>query len=316
MNLPIIDPQKCKGKLREKLWTHPEYWAEQKLHGCRYLLYSDGRLLSRHNSVDGSGYVDKIDRVPHFSEFAKKLPEGTILDGEVVSHDFGTVKDVTSILGSLPRLAIQKQNERGWLQYRIFDIPFYRGKDYRAHTLRFRRIALKQLIDSLDDNPLFTLNKRIYKNKKEFCESIWEKGGEGVVLKWEGATYGEQKYWIKAKKEDTFDVFVIGFKDAKEISTKVDGTVSATKYAERGWIGGIEIGMYIKKGGKLVEIPVGSCSGISEKLREKITNNKKKYLGRVLEVEAQSQHADTGKFEHPRFSRWRDDKSKEECIWK
>jgi ATP-dependent DNA ligase len=310
MTLPIIDPQDCRGTFKEELWNNSEWWAEHKLHGCRYLLYSDGRLLSRHNSVNGTGYVNKIDRTPQFINAARILPDNTILDGEIITHEFGNVREVTSILGSDPDLAIQKQKERGWLQLRVFDMPFSRGEDLRHYPLNQRRRALEEWFDTTSVEHVSPI-PIILENKKEFCKGIMAKGGEGIILKWSKAKYGEKKYWVKVKQKDTFDVFVIGFKPANEESEKVDGTISATKYAMMGWIGAIEIGM-LSPGGEI--IPVGFCSGFDEATRKLVSENQDQFMGQVLEIEAQSQ-LPTGKFEHPRFIRWRDDKPKGKCIW-
>ena len=310
MILPIINPQDCRGAFKEKLWEDPDWWAEHKLHGCRYLLYSDGKLLSRHNSVDGGGYVNKIDRVPHFINKYKPLPYDSILDGEVITNDFGNVRNVTSILGSDPELALSKQVERGFLQFRVFDAPFFMGKDLQNEPLIERRKRLENWFNGYQHEHIKLIDI-IISNKKEFCKEIMNKGGEGIILKWKWAKYGEKRYWVKVKQKETFDVFILGYKQANEISEKVDGTISATKYAEKGWIGAIEIGMFSPSG---EIISVGFCSGFDEITRQSVSENKKEFLGQVIEIEAQSQ-LPTGKFEHPRFIRWRDDKPKEKCIW-
>lgn len=309
MSLPTVDPQPCRGKFRGELWTNTNWWAEQKFHGCRYLLYSDGRLLSRCNSVKGTGYVDKIDRVPHLLSASKYLDPGTILDGEIVTTDFGTVRDVTSILGSDPELAIYKQETRGKLRYKVFDIPFHKGIDLRNEPLSFRRNVLEDFFNRVHIPGLYLTDIVVY-GKKQFCDQIMEKGGEGVVLKWKGSKYGEKKYWVKVKRSETFDVFIIGYKAAEELSQKVSGEVSVTRYHERGWIGAVEIGQFTPEGSR---ISVGFCSGFDEQIRAFISNHKEECLGRVFEIEAQSQ-LESGKFENPRFIRWREDKSPSGCV--
>ena len=311
--LPIIDPQKGRGRLRESLWEDSNgWWAEQKLHGCRYLLYSDGRLLSRHSSVKGTGYVDKIDRVPHFKVIASMLPPETVLDGEVVLHKYGNVHEVTSILGSDPDVAVYKQKDVGRLHYCIFDMPFFKGADIRCMSLVDRRSYLDYDLSILNRDPYIHLNRIVVKDKRKFYDYILSRGGEGVILKNEDGLYGQHKYWVKAKRSETFDVFVLGYKEASELSTKVDGSLSATKFAERGWIGAIEMGMYSPADNG--NVSVGFCSGFDESTREEISNNREGFIGRVFEIEGQSQFA-TGRFEHPRFVRWRDDKPAAECMW-
>ena len=60
---------------------------------------------------------------------------------------------------------------------------------------------------------------------------------------------------------------------------------------------------------------VGECSGFDEDTREFITNNKESLKHTVIEVGA-NEILKTGKLRHPRFIRFRDDKSPEMCIWK
>jgi ATP-dependent DNA ligase len=308
--LPAIEPQKARGKLKESLWTDPDWPAEQKLHGCRYLLYSDGRLLSRHASVKGTGYVDKMDRVPHLKEFAQMLPKNTVLDGELILNQYGTVHDVTSITGSDPEEAIYKQKDRGLLSFVAFDLPVCNTFDLRQREQWQRSQELWELLEH-HVYPYVWANPQITRSKKEFYDTILSKGGEGIILKWRYGLYGQHRYWVKAKRSETFDVFVLGYKEASEESTKVDGTTSSTKFADRGWIGSIEMGMWSPADGGFVS--VGYCSGIDEATREAISCDREVYLGRVFEIEAQSQFT-TGRFEHPRFVRWREDKGKEECM--
>lgn len=307
--LPTFDPQPARGRFKESLWADPGWWAEHKLHGCRYLLYSDGRLMSRHVSVKGTGFIDKIDRTPHLREAAKLLPRGTILDGEVITHPFCTVRDVTSIMNSGPEEAIYKQHERGWVTLQVFDLPFAEGHDLQGFTLQERRRYLEEILSK--SLKYVELNPIIQEAKKEYCDHIMSLGGEGVILKWRHATYGQQSKWVKVKRSETFDVFIIGYKDASEVSTKVNGETSPTKFAVKGWIGAVEMGM-IDAAGDVVS--VGFVSGFSEDERAFLSAERNAYLGRVIEVEAQSQ-LPSGKFEHPRFLRFRDDKAKEECVW-
>jgi ATP-dependent DNA ligase len=44
-----------------------------------------------------------------------------------------------------------------------------------------------------------------------------------------------------------------------------------------------------------------------------ISRKPEEYIGKVIEIEAQSQLA-SGKFEHGQFVRFREDKSDEECV--
>ena len=114
------------------------------------------------------------------------------------------------------------------------------------------------------------------------------------------------------QKSATWDVVITGFKEAKEITKKVSGEESTSKFFEKNWIGAISFGQFYD--GKMIEF--GYCSGMDDSLREKISNNKESYIGKVIEVGAQERLNGTGRFRHPRFLRFRPDKNAEQCVYR
>lgn len=308
-----IEPQKCRGKLRSSMWDDPKYPAEFKYHGVRYLMYLNGpfnKFLSRHISVKG-GYVDKTNHFPHLRDIQTNLG-GTILDGEMISHLYGTVRDVTQITSSSVALAIQKQEQRGFLQYMAFDIPYYKSKDMRGYPLLQRKKLLQLVCTQLNSLNIHYTSLH-FQGKEAMYQRIVSKGGEGIILKYIYSKYGERKHWIKVKKDTTLDVVITGYRLPSYLSLKKgDSKETITRYADKGWIGSIAVGMWTDD---LVEmIDCGFVSGMDESTRAMISKNPEKYIGRVIEVKAQSQMS-SGKFEHGRFIRWRDDKSSGECVY-
>ena len=109
-----------------------------------------------------------------------------------------------------------------------------------------------------------------------------------------------------------------------------------SKFYAKGWVGNIRFGVIITpeeesklpKGkkfnieeayayDKLVRLlEVGECSGFDEETRQYITEHKVELRGTVLEVKANEIFKDTGKLRHPRFLRFRTDKSPLECTLK
>lgn len=63
-------------------------------------------------------------------------------------------------------------------------------------------------------------------------------------------------------------------------------------------------------------VVVGECSGFTDEERENMTEHKNELIGKVIEVKANELFKDTGKMRHPRFLRFREDKSALECTWK
>lgn len=157
--------------------------------------------------------------------------------------------------------------------------------------------------------------------------------------------------WIKVKQEITSDVIITGFKDAKrdyvgdELDTwqyweaKTGGMLytrsevaetlhdlgydeeqikqhldtfyePVTKFYFYSWIGAVEFAQY-NEAGELQQ--VGYCSGLTEELRQDMTENSDKYVGECMEISAMERTKD-GYFRHPQFLRMRPDKNQKDCI--
>lgn len=337
-----IEPQKARGPwkalrkpLKEQLaylednYETDEWMCDEKKDGDRRVgQFTNGvvRLTGCRQSVQDGLFVEKTENVPHISNYpVKGLPlvikpnvikklDGTVVDGEmVVPVNFSTgaggkSKWVTSIMGSLPAEAHRKQAERGFLQYALFDLLYYRGKDLRALPLAKRRLMLSQVIQEWG-NPFVKQVPYTYTNKRAFLEDIWDEGGEGIILKHVDHRYGQHLRWIKVKYEACADVVIMGYKPPKEMSRKVDGMISPTKYAGKDVIGSIVFGQYLR--GQLVE--VGSVSGIDEKLRDEISQNKAGWINQVIEIRHYGREP-TGAFRHPQYRRPRPDKNPTDCV--
>lgn len=358
-----IEPQPARGVLREEMWDSPDWIAEEKYDGDRRIAQFCGKVVrftGRRKSVKDGLFVEKTENVPHLSDYTSaalainaksftrtKVPsalDGTVLDGEMISHldpslpdgngvAFGGLsKYVTSIMGSLPEEAVKKQIERGWLRYVVFDCLFYKGKDVRLFTWENRYGWAQQALREWD-NPFATIAGSFAghckKSKRAHYEEIVARGGEGVILKFKHGQYGDKGAWVKVKKQATADVVIMGFIPAKEVSKKVSGEVSMTKYAKAGLIGAIRCGQFSTRVPDPTEahdgIPVAkrvhslhevaTVSGMTDDLRAQFTKHPKKYIGKVIEIEHNGREP-TGRFRHPRFNRFRDDKTAKDCVYR
>ena len=108
-----------------------------------------------------------------------------------------------------------------------------------------------------------------------------------------------------------------------------------SKFYAKGWVGNIVFGVIItpeeeaklpkdKKFNKTIVtegdkqyfiLEVGECSGFDEETRQYLTEHQAEMIGSVIEVKANEIFKDTGKLRHPRFLRFREDKSPLECTW-
>lgn len=323
-------------RLEKGIWTDKSWIVERKYDGSRYLLRKemDGtlNLTSRSKSVETGLPTNKIDNIPHLVKIADKLRNGTILDGEIITHINCTSSQVTEIMGCDSEKAIARQKDRGFVLYVVYDILYCDG----ISLLDLPWIKRRAYLEDCLENEIGLENKYIILssyfechkiNAEQWYNEIVESGGEGVMLKNKNSKYdaGLDKMkkpsntWIKVKKWITEDCIIMGFTDAeveytgKEIETWkywVDDK-PVTKYHYNGWIGACIFGQYDKKG-NLIE--VGQCSGMTEEIRQYMSENKEKLIGNVIEVKAMERISKTNALRHPEFLQIRSDKSPDECT--
>jgi len=331
-----IEPAVARGNLTDSMWKDPKYVIENKYDGDRRIAQFCGqsvRFTGRKQSVKDGLYVEKSENVPHLSNLlpskldVRLLPtipraipplklNGTVLDGEMVAKGRvagGQSKLVTSIMGSAPDKAIKKQLDSDWLIYVVFDCLFWCGRDVRGLPLVQRQEYADQAV-RLWDNPYVDCAMQKQLDKRAFHDQVMLAGGEGTILKDKTAPYGVDAAWVKVKGVWTADVVIMGYKDAKEISRKSDGTKSETKYAKSGMIGAVVVGQYWPGNPDLIE--VASISGMTDEERGEFTRHGDKYLGRVVRLEHNGREP-THRFRHPRFEApivFREDKAPKMCL--
>lgn len=297
-----LDPAPARGKHPNlnDLWNHPQWIAETKADGWRYLMHFGGDcrrtyLTGRHISKSTGKFSEKGLCAPNLTPSIPTPRLGyTVVDGEVMPPVGFQFRDLAGIMNVTPAKASRRIQEIGVPQFFTFDLLFYDGEDVRQSPLAVRR------------NLMYSLHRTIFKSSKsvftmtsaeiqkyKFYESIISQGGEGVILKDLSSVYG--KGWIKVKRFHTLDCVITGF-------TKGKG-----KY--EGMIGAVEVSVYKK--GKLVK--VGQVSGMTDHKREVISESPEKYLGKVLEIKAQEFLKNS--LRHPRWSRLRHDVNARSATW-
>src|SRR5882724_8896482 len=228
-----IKPMKARGVFKDSMWSDPNYLAEEKYDGDRRIAQFCASKLVRftgtRESVDGSGFVEKTENLPHLMDARNQARdghpprftlEGTVFDGEIIPPPGtkiigGGSKYVTSIMGSLPSEALRKQRERGYLCYVVFDCLWYKGLDLRASPFLTRRDHARRALEEWGNSYVALSTQDRGTDKRVFYDRIVRDGGEGVVLKHVSGRYGDQSTWVKVKAEATADVVVMGYKMGK-----------------------------------------------------------------------------------------------------
>jgi len=312
---------------KEQLFSD-DYVIEKKLNGDRVLAVYDktgGQFFTRTLSVADGLPVEKTDWLPHLGRLRTGV--SCILDGEIVVAKKSDHAKVGSIFNCGVEKSLIRQAQFGKLIYVVFDCLMYDAEDLRglelSERLPYRRDALNELCSQLQPNRCMAAPKLQYIRKvpvgkgASYVKKLLESGEEGVIVKDLASKYTSDKRptsgWLKIKQQADFDLFIIGYKAAKEESVKSSGKLSSTKYA--GMIGSVELGVF--DGTKVVS--VCHASGIPDDLRQTITANPKAYLNMVVEVTCQKitkdKHGKLG-MENPRIKLLREDKNKEECQLK
>lgn len=288
-------------------------------------------LFSRSASTVTKLQSEKSANVPHIMKALSVLPKDTILIGEIY-YPGGSSKTVTTIMGCLPKKAIERQNGKsGLIHYYIHDIIMFNGLDFVKNKVsnydRYR--ILKKIFEKYNlANDYIELAKAWTDNLYSRVGTALAAGEEGMVIKVKDGIYEPDKRpltMLKAKKVDFIDAIIIGFEEptkeyyGKEIQNwnywmqnENGQPIAVTKPYYMGWHNSrIKIGAYDNKG-TLVEI--GTIhSGISDEMKEDMTNNPNKYLNKVCSIQCMELDKKEHTIRHGFFKYMRDDKDIIDC---
>ena len=236
-----LEPMKYNGKpsqalIDEAFKGNGKWVAQQKYDGALYMLekIDDNHiyLFARTKSRKTGELVEKSANVPHIVEWAKSLPDDTVLLGEIYVPG-GKSNDVTKIMGCTPTNAIARQKGKGYggfIHYYVFDCIRFNGIDLcnTGFVARFKKF---QDWFYTQDISVYVEMSHVYtENFEERLHSIFADGGEGMVFKKFDAVYEPGKrptrtYFKMKESLDTIDLICIGLEDpvrmytGKEIET-------------------------------------------------------------------------------------------------
>ena len=288
-------------------------------------------LFSRSASTVTKLQSEKSANVPHIMKALSVLPKDTILIGEIY-YPGGSSKTVTTIMGCLPKKAIERQNGKsGLIHYYIHDIIMFNGLDFVKNKVsnydRYR--ILKKIFEKYNlANDYIELAEAWTDDLYSRVGTALAAGEEGMVIKVKDGIYEPDKRpltMLKAKKVDFIDAIIIGFEEptkeyyGKEIQNwnywiqnENGQPLAVTKPYYMGWHNSrIKIGAYDNKG-TLVEI--GTIhSGISDEMKEDMTNNPNKYLNKVCSIQCMELDKKEHTIRHGFFKYMRDDKDIIDC---
>lgn len=344
MKYATTPPQsKVDAVLKSKDWIMQEkydgawYQLEKTDDGEIYLF---GRTLSK---VTGE-YTEKIDNVPWLKDWAKLLPNGTTLIGEIYIPG-GHSNDVTKIMGCLSEKAIERQ-KTVHVQYMVFDCIRYNGEDLcnEPFARRFEHYIVYMLGDlfssscALDgyyeEDPHVKIantwkieqeSDELKKDYSDILRDIFARGGEGCVFKHKDSIYRPgmrttARQMFKCKEHiDSIDLVIMDVLDPEKHynGTELDSwpywenKIPVTKPYYYGWKNALKLGAYDNEG-KLVEV-CRVASGLTDEIRADLGADPNNYIGNVCQLSCMSLNKEDFTIRHPVFEQFRFDKNANDC---
>lgn len=162
-------------------------------------------------------------------QVAKKFPELTTALKRNVKSKIWVLDGELTVPGGLAKLVNRNVEDQFRINilakklpatYHIFDILEYDGKNLINHTLMERKKILLEAVHP-DERILLVPFKLVDNSSmKEHFKEYTRQGHEGAILKNTQSRYEPGKrtgQWIKIKREDTVDVYIIGATKSENI---------------------------------------------------------------------------------------------------
>ena len=184
------DKQKSADELKVTLGEADEWQAEWKWDGIRaQLIKRDGQIF-----IWSRGEDLATEKFPELHPFLNALPDGTVIDGEILSFRDSQPLPFNVLQTRIGRKNISKKIlEESPVAVIAYDCLEYNGEDIRYKTQAERRVLLEDLQGATPHTEIFRISALInFKSWDELAE-IREQSramiAEGIMLKRKNATY-------------------------------------------------------------------------------------------------------------------------------
>jgi DNA ligase-1 len=312
------EKQKSTDEMKTSLGDAAGWQAEWKWDGIRaQLIKRDGKIF-----IWSRGEDLATDKFPELHPFLNALPDGTVLDGELLSFQNGSPMPFNILQTRIGRKNISKKIlEESPVAVIAYDCLEYKGEDIRYKTQSERRTILEELQGATPFPELLRISPLITFNSWDELATIREQSramiAEGIMLKRKSATYqvGRRRGdWWKWKI-DPLSVDAVMIYAQKGHGRRAD---LYTDYTFAVW-----------DGDKLVPF-AKAYSGLTDQEINKVDNfvkrNTLEKFGPVRTVKPElvfeigfeginrsTRHKSGIALRFPRILRWRQDKPKEEA---
>ncbi len=217
----------------EAPFSSPEYVFEVKLDGLRCMLFRDpeGKV-----HVQDRGLNDLTADLPEVTAAASRVPNGSVIDGELVATDPDGRPDYTRLRERLVGGA--KRKDEIPVAYLAFDALYLEEKPLLRQPLIRRRARLRKAVEA--GGHIFVPD-HIEEDGVELFEACLERGLEGVVAKHVQSPYipGQRSpFWLKVKAVKSDDFVVIGWTGEKPFDALLVGFYEDGRLLPCGSVGG------------------------------------------------------------------------------
>ena len=166
-----------------------EWQAEWKWDGIR------GQLIKRNNEIFvwSRGEELMTDKFPEYHLLKELLPEGIVLDGEIIPSVDKKPLPFALLQTRIGRKNVTKKHlQDAPIAFFAYDILEYQGQDIREWPLEKRRSLLEDIVTKLDHPVLLlspVINFSSWEQLAAIRESSRDMGSEGIMLKRRSSGY-------------------------------------------------------------------------------------------------------------------------------
>ncbi|MDP9081194.1 MAG: ATP-dependent DNA ligase [Bacteroidota bacterium] len=184
------EKQKSSDELKIALGDEAEWQAEWKWDGIRSQLIKRGGEIF----IWSRGEDLATDKFPELHPFLKALPDGTVIDGELLSFQNGLPMPFNVLQTRIGRKNLSKKIlEESPVAVIAYDCLEYNGEDIRSKTQAERRLILEGLQAATPFPEIFRLSALIPFETWDELAKIREQSramiAEGIMLKRKSAAY-------------------------------------------------------------------------------------------------------------------------------
>jgi DNA ligase-1 len=173
----------------DELGTPSEWHAEWKWDGIR------GQVILRSGtwSVWSRGEELMTEKFPEFEDWRLKLPDGTVLDGEIMAMRDGRPLPFSVLQTRIGRTRIgPKLLKEAPVGFMAFDLLEYGGADYRNLAFSERRARLQEIVAGVGSPGLQCSESVPFSDWEELTlrrREARERGSEGLMIKRRNSVY-------------------------------------------------------------------------------------------------------------------------------